>query len=203
MPGLAILLILILGFFAFKNGFSLLSPTGLVSLENSSLTGSFLINKNNLEISAERTIVKFSAPEEAKIITSTGTINATGNFWIEDFAGTMAWNGKDIVLEGTMASLHGSQLDINYEKRSTSTIILKAGSVQAETVNVSSFSQLLTGNLRFENRWNVVLNETPVKLEGYHGSINLQKVGNDTTMLLSGITDGVRVEQDNVLKHIS
>lgn len=203
VPGLAILLVLVLGFFAFKNGFGLLSPTGLVSLENSSMTGSFYITENPVKIPAARTIVRFSAPVEAKIITNSGTINATGNFWIQDFEGTMEWDGDDIILEGTMASVHGSQLDITYERKSSSTIVLKAGSVQAETVNVSSFSHELTGNIRFENRWNVKINDTPVELDGYRGSINIQKVGNDTTMMMAGVSDGIKVEQDNFLKHIT
>jgi hypothetical protein len=202
-PALAILLIFGLGFLAFSNGFGLMSPTGLVALENSTLTGSFNINKDTVQIPAERTIVRFSAPEVAKIITKNGAINGTGSFWIDDFAGTIEWDGKNIVLDGTMASVHGGQLDITYSTRAQSQIILKSGSVQAETVNISSFNQRLTGNLRLENRWNIKMNNTPLGLYGYEGSINIQKVGNDTTLLIAGRTDSVRVEQENVLKNVA
>jgi hypothetical protein len=202
-PVLTVALILVLGFFAFRGGFGFLSPTGLVVLENTTLTGSFYITNNKLAVSADNAAVKFSAPEVARIKTRNGQINGTGSFWIDGFTGTIEWNGKTIELDGTMDSVHGSQLDITYTMKESTTITLTAGSVEASKVNLSSFSSDLTGNLRLEERWTVRTNETPISMTDYEGSVIFQRVNNDTTLYLSGNAEKIRVEQENILKNVA
>lgn len=203
VPGLAILLILGLGFLAFRGGFSLMSPTGLVALENSTLTGSFDITNSGITLSADRTTVKFSAPESARIITKTDEINSSGSFSVNDFAGTISWDKKNIILYGTMESLSGNQLSIKFTNRESATIIMRVGSVEAVTVNISSFREKLTGSIRLENRFNIKLNETPVSLDNYNGNVQIQRVNNITTMNINGKADTTRVEQKNILKNVA
>ncbi len=202
-PVLTAALILVLGFFAFRGGIGVLNPTGLMVLKNTTLTGTFYINDNKLGVSANNAAVKFSAPEVARIKTRGGQINGTGNFWIDGFTGTIAWNGKTIELDGTMASVHGNQLDITYTVREITTITLTAGSVEASKVNISSISSDLTGNLRLEGRWTIRTNETPISISGYDGSIIFQRVNNETTLYLSGNADKIRVEQENIIKNVA
>ncbi len=201
-PIVTVALILVLGFFAFRGGFGFFSPTGLAVLENATLIGSFYINDNKLAVSAENAAVKFSAPEVAVIKTRSGEINGTGSFWIDGFTGTIEWNGKTINLEGTMNSVHGSQLDITYTLKESTTITMTAGSVDASSVNLSSFSSDLTGNLRLEGRWNVKTNETPISMTNYEGRVTFQRVNNETTLYLSGNAEKIRVEQENLLKNV-
>ncbi|MEM2916252.1 MAG: hypothetical protein QXT19_02760 [Candidatus Woesearchaeota archaeon] len=203
IPVLTWALILVLGFFAFRGGIGFLSPTGLVVLQNTTLTGSFYINDNKLAVTADNADIKFSAPVSAIIKTRNGEINGTGSFSISKFSGTIAWNGKTIELDGTMASVHGSQLDITYTRKESTTITLVAGSIEVSKVNLSSFSSDLTGNLRLEDRWTVRTNETPISISGYEGSVIFQRVNNDTILYLSGNAEKIRVEQKNILKNIA
>ncbi len=202
-PVLTVALILVLGFFAFRGGIGFLSPTGLVILENTTLTGSFYITDNKLAVSADNVEVKFSAPEVARIKTRSGEINGTGSFSINGFTGTIEWNGKTILLDGTMDSVHGSQLDITYTRKESTTITITAGSVEAPKVNISSFSSDLTGNLRLEGCWTVRTNETPISITDYEGSVIFQRINNETMLYLSGNADKIRVEQENILKNVA
>lgn len=202
-PVLAILLIFGLGFLAFRNGFSLLSPTGLVALENSTLAGSFDITNTDTTVSADHTTVKFSAPEGARIITKTDEINSSGSFSITDFAGTIRWDTENIILEGNMESLTGNQLSIKFTNRENAMIKMKVGSAEALTVNMSSFSEKLTGSIRLENRFTLKLNQTPVNLEDYNGNVHIQRVNNVTTMMLNGKSEVAKVTQQNILKNIA
>jgi hypothetical protein len=203
VPGLAVVLILLLGFLAFKGGFSLLSPTGLVALDNSTVSGTFDITKSDITVSADHTTIKFSAPESARIITRTDEINSSGNFMVTDFVGTIRWDTKNIILEGNMESLSGSQLNIKFTNRESATVIMRVGSVDALSVNMSSFREKLTGGIRLENRFTIKLNQTLVSFRDYRGSVNYQRVNNITTMMVNGRADNSRVEQENILKNIA
>lgn len=203
VPGIAVAVILLLSVLAFRNGFSILSPTGLVSLENTTMAGSFDITKTDTTVSADHTTVKFSAPEGAKIMTRTDEINSSGSFAITDFVGTIRWDTEKIILEGNMEGLQGNQLSIKFTNRESSTIIMKAGSVEALTVNMSSFSEKLTGSIRLENRFTLKLNQTPVDLSDYNGNVHIQRVNNVTTMMLNGRSDSAKVTQENILKNIA
>jgi len=203
VPGLTVVLILLLGFLAFRGGFSLLSPTGLVALDNSTVSGTFDITKSDVIISADHTAIKFSAPESARITTRTDEINSSGNFMVADFVGTIRWDTKNIVLEGNMESLSGNQLNIKFTNRESATIVMKVGSVEALTVNMSSFSEKLTGSIRLENRFTIKLNQTQVSFRDYQGSVNIQRVNNITTMMVNGRAENSRVEQENIIKNIA
>ncbi len=203
VPGITVAIILLLSVLAFRNGFSILSPTGLVSLENTTMAGSFDITKTDTTVSADHTTVKFSAPEGAKIMTRTDEINSSGSFSITDFVGIIRWDTKQIILEGNMEGLQGNQLSIKFTNRESSTITMKAGSVEALTVNMSSFSEKLTGSIRLENRFTLKLNQTPVDLGDYNGNVHIQRVNNVTTMMLNGRSDSAKVTQENILKNIA
>jgi hypothetical protein len=203
VPGITIAIILLLAVFAFRTGFSILSPTGLVSLENTTMTGSFDISKTDTAVSADHTTVKFSAPEGAKITTKTDEINSSGSFSITDFVGTIRWDTENIILEGDMESLAGNQLSIKFTNRESATITMKAGSIEALTVNMSSFSEKLTGSIRLENRFTLKLNQTPVDIGDYSGTVHIQRVNNVTTMMLNGRSDTAKVTQENILKNIA
>jgi hypothetical protein len=203
VPGITIAVILLLSVLAFRNGFSILSPTGLVSLENATMAGSFDITKTDTTVSADHTTVKFSAPEGAKIMTRTDEINSSGSFSITDFVGTIRWDTKQIILEGNMEGLQGNQLSIKFTNRESSTITMKAGSIEALTVNMSSFSEKLTGSIRLENRFTLKLNQTKVDLGDYSGNVHIQRVNNVTTMMLNGKSDSAKVTQENILKNIA
>lgn len=195
------MVLLVLGFFAFRNGLGF-GPTGLVALSNVTLSGSFDITEQDVSLPVKHTTLRFSAPETARIITSNGEINGSGNFWVEDFAGAISWDGEQFTLEGTMAGLHGQQLDIVFLDREKTEIIVTAGSVEAATINLSRFRQHLTGNLRLENHWTVQLNKTPVQIESFEGSAVFQRVNNATTLYLTGRSEQARVEQEDILKHM-
>ena len=203
VPGITIAVILLLSVLAFRNGFSILSPTGLVSLENTTMAGSFDITKTDTTVSADHTTVKFSAPEGAKIMTRTDEINSSGSFSITDFVGTIRWDTEKIILEGNMEGLQGNQLSIKFTNRENSIITMKAGSVEALTVNMSSFSEKLTGSIRLENRFTLKLNQTRVDLGDYNGNVHMQRVNNITTMMLNGRSDSAKVTQENILKNIA
>ncbi len=203
VPGITIAIIVLLAVLAFRNGFSIMSPTGLVALENTTLTGNFDITNISVTIPAEHASIRFSAPEPARIITKTNEMNGSGNFWIDDFGGIITWDGKTLQLVGDMESLNGNQLSIKFLLRQSVTVILKAGSIEATNVNMSVFSRALTGSMRLENRWTVKLSETPLTLKDYRGNVHFQRVGNTTTMMMSGNADNARIEQDNFIKNVA
>ncbi len=137
VPGITIAIIVLLAVLAFRNGFSIRNPTGLVALENTTMTGNFDITNISVTIPAEHISIRFSAPEPARIITKTNEMNGSGNFWIDDFGGIIAWDGKTLQMVGDMESLNGNQLSIKFTLRQSATIILKAGSIEATNVNMS------------------------------------------------------------------
>ncbi|MEM4240441.1 MAG: hypothetical protein QXM31_04220 [Candidatus Woesearchaeota archaeon] len=203
VPGLTIAIILILAVLAFRNGFSLLSPTGLVALENTSFTGTFDITNITVTIPAEHTSIRFSAPEPARIITKTGEINGSGNFEITDFVGIISWDGKALQLVGNMESMTNGQVSVRFLIRESSTIVLTAGSIEATSANMSVFSRDLTGSIRLEDRWTIKLAETPLTVKGYRGSAHFQRIKNITTMMLKGSADNARIEQENFIKNVA
>jgi hypothetical protein len=203
VPGLAVALIAVLAVLAFRNGFSLLSPTGLVALDNSTFTGNFDITKTSVTIPADHATVKVSAPEPVRIITKSNDMNGTGSFLIEDFAGIITSDGKTLQLVGDMESINGERLSIKFNIRQSTTMILKAGSMEATNVNMTVFSRDLTGSIRLENRWTIKLNQTPVSLRDYKGKVHMQRIGNTTTMMMDGNADNLKIEQKNFIKNVA
>ena len=203
VPGITVLIVIILAVFAFRNGFGIISPTGLVTLENTTLAGTFDITNISVTIPAEHTTVRFSAPEPARIITKTGEINGSGNFEITDFVGIIAWDGSTMQLVGDMETLGNGQVSVRFLNRESTTIILTAGSIEATNANMSIFTKDLTGSIRLENKWTVRLDKTPITIRGYKGSAHLQRIKNITTMMFYGNAASARIEQENFLKNVA
>ncbi|MEM4247613.1 MAG: hypothetical protein QXF14_04855 [Candidatus Woesearchaeota archaeon] len=203
IPGITVIMVIILAVLAFRNGFGIISPTGLVALENTTFVGTFDITNISVTIPAEHTTVKFSAPQPARIMTKNGEINGSGNFEITDFVGILVWDGSTMQLVGNMETLSNGQVSVRFLNRESTTIILNAGSIEATSANMSIFTKDLTGKIRLENKWTINLDKTPVTLRGYKGKAHFQRINNITTMMLDGNSANARIEQENFLKNVA
>lgn len=194
-------LILLLGFFAFRNGFSL-SPTASVVLDNTTLIGTFLINDEPISIPVDHTIVRFSSPDPIRFETSGREINVTGTLWLNDFTGTIAWDGEMITVKGTMEAAHGNGLDIAWSSREKTTLTLTNGVADVSAMNLSSLKLDATGRITLEKRWTAQLNETPFAMKNFEGRIDVQRINNDTTIWFDGSAHSVSITSENLLKSL-
>ena len=194
-------LILLLGFFAFRNGFSL-SPTASVALDNTTLTGAFLINDQPISIPVDNVIVRFTSPDPISFETSGREINVTGSLWLNDFTGAITWNGETIVVKGTMEAAHGNGLDIAWTSREKTTFTLTNGVADVAAMNLSSLKLDATGRVTLEKRWTAQLNETPFTMKSFEGRVNVQRINNDTTVWFDGTAGSITIKNENLLKSL-
>lgn len=193
-----LLLILILGFFAFRGGVGL-GPSGAVTLKNTSVLSTLVI-EDDISIPVENTIVRLSSSDMINIETDGRVINATNSLWLEDFAGTIAWDGERLLAKGTMKSANGAGVSVSWTKRERSVIALQNGVMDVASTNLSSFRQDATGRLTLEGRWTASLNETPLDVENFDGRLYLQRLNNETSLTLEGRAGTVAIEEDNLLR---
>jgi hypothetical protein len=203
IPAATVALLLVLGFFAFKNGFGL-GPTGAVTLGNTSILGNLLIPADDeLTLDVENALIRFSSAQTINIETNGREMSAFSGIWINDFEGTVEWNGERIVVTGTMESANGNGLSIAWTKRERATITLTEGVADIATLNLSSFNRDATGRVTLENRWSTALNETPFAMEDFEGRMYLQRLNNETSLGFEGRAEEVGIETENILKILS
>lgn len=195
------LLILILGFFAFRGGVGL-GPSGAVTLRNSSVLSTLVIG-DEISVPVENTIVRLSSSELIHMETDGRELDASTSLWLDDFEGTIAWDGEHLVVKGTMKSANGNGVSVSWSKRERATITMQSGVVDVATTNLSSFGQDATGRLTLEGRWTASLNETPVDLDDFEGRVYLQRLNNETSMTLEGRAEVVSIEEDNLLRSLT
>lgn len=196
-----LLLIVILGFFAFRGGVGL-SPSGAVTLKNTSVLGTLVI-VDDVRIPVENSIVRLSSSEMINIETDGRVMNATNSLWLDDFAGTIEWDGERLVAKGTMKSAHGAGVSVSWTKRERSVIVMQSGVMDVASTNLSSFSQDATGHLTLEGRWTARLNETPLEIEEFDGRLYLQRLNNETSFTLEGRAGLVWVKEENFLRRLN
>ena len=196
-----LLLIVILGFFAFRGGIGL-SPSGAVTLKNTSVLSTLVI-VDDVRIPVENSIVRLSSSEMINIETDGRVINATNSLWLDDFAGTIEWDGERLVAKGTMKSANGAGVSVSWTKRERSVITLQNGVMDVASTNLSSFSQDATGRLNLEGRWTASLNETPLEVKNFDGRLYLQRLNNETSFTLEGRAGMVWVEEENFLRRLN
>jgi len=192
-------LILLLGFFAFRNGFGT-SPTASVTLDDTSLVGTFLINDQDISIPVSHTIVRFNSADPISFETGGKQISVTGTLWLNDFKGTVAWNGEQIVVKGTMESAHGAGLDIAWSDREKTVMTLTNGVADVSSMNLSSLALDASGRITLEQHWTAQLNATPFRMSGFEGRVYIQRINNDTTIGLEGNAKSLSITQKNLLK---
>lgn len=191
-------LILVLGFFAFRNGLGL---TGAVTLGNTTIISSLLIDDDaTVSIPVQRATVRFSSPESIRISTAGREINLTGSLELRDFDGFVAWDDEQLIAEGTMESAHGAGLDITWTRRERTFITLPSGLADVTTVNLTSFKQKVTGRMTLEGRWTANVNQTPFSMGEFEGRAYLQRVNNQTLLGLEGSAETLGLDEDNLLK---
>lgn len=196
-----LLVVLILGFLAFRNGFGI-GPSGAVTLQNSSVLSTLVI-EDDISIPVENTIVRLSSSELIHMETDGRELDASSSLWLDDFEGTIAWDEEKLVVKGTMKSANGNGVSVSWSKRERATITMQTGVVDVATTNLSSFSQDATGRLTLEGRWTAGLNETPVDIDDFEGRVYLQRLNNETSLTLEGAAGQVAIEQENFLRSLS
>lgn len=194
------LLILILGFFAFRGGVGL-GPSGAVTLKNTSVLSTLVI-ADDISIPVEKTIVRLSSSELIHMETDGRELDASTSLWLDDFEGAVAWDGGKLVVKGTMKSANGNGVSVSWSKRERATITMQSGVVDVATTNLSSFSQEATGRLTLEGRWTAGLNGTPVEMADFEGRVYVQHLNNETSVTLEGRADQVSIEEDNLLRRL-
>ncbi len=204
LPIATVAALLFFGFFAFRNGISF-SPTGAATLENTSLIGILLIgDDDDISIPVDHALVRFYSPDTIFFKTSGRTLNVTGKIWVDDFDGSVAWDGEQIIVEGTMKSAHGTGLDVTWTRREHTTITLMNGVADVDRMNLSSLVRSsATGRVTLENRWTAQLNETPFRMNDFDGRLYLQRINNETSLGLEGWADSLKIEEKNLLKKLS
>lgn len=196
-----LLLIVILGFFAFRGGIGL-SPSGAVTLKNTSVLSTLVI-VDDVRIPVENSIVRLSSSEMINIETDGRIINATNSLWLDDFAGIIEWDGERLLAKGTMKSANGAGVSISWTKLERSRIVLQNGVIDVASTNLSSFSRDATGRLTLEGRWTASLNETPLEVKNFDGRLYLQRLNNETSFTLEGRAGLVWVEEENFLRRLN
>jgi hypothetical protein len=200
MPAIALGALILLGIFAFRTTFSL-GPTGAATLNDATFIAILLID-GNIGIPVPHAIVRFNSPEFIKIQSSGREINTTGNLWLDNFDGTIRWNGEHLLAEGTMDSAHGAGLDITWPRRERTTILLNNGVADVAAMNLSSFKREATGRVTLENRWTARLNETPFSISNFDGRVYLQRINNETALVFEGRA-ALNIGAENLLKIIT
>jgi hypothetical protein len=195
-------LILLLGFFAFRNGFGS-TPTASVTLDDTTFIGTFLINEQDISIPVSHTIVRFTSADPISFETGGREINVTGTLWLNDFMGTITSNGEQIIVKGTMDAAHGAGLDIAWSRREKSTLLLTNGVADVSTMNLSSLALDATGRITLEHHWTAQLNETPFRMSGFNGRVYVQRINNDSTIVLEGDAKSLSITQKNLLKTLA
>ncbi len=195
-------LILLLGFFAFRNGFGS-TPTASVTLDDTALIGTFLINDQDISIPVSHTIVRFNSADPISFETGGREINVTGTLWLNDFTGTLAWNGEHVIVKGTMEAAHGAGLDIAWSSREKTVLTLTNGVADVSMMNLSSLALDATGRITLEHHWNTQLNDTPFRMSGFEGRVYIQRINNDTTLGLEGNAKSLSITEENLLKTLA
>jgi hypothetical protein len=197
MPLVSVLVLLLLGVFAFRNGVG--SPTAAVTLENTTLSGALILDRA-IEIPVEYADIRFNSATNAILETSGRSINVSGSVFLQGFTGTIAWDGESLVLEGAMARAQGTGVDVVWAKQEQTTITFPNGLIDITAMNLSTFKQVTSGKVTLEGRWTAQLNETPVTLTDFSGRVYLQHVSNVTTFGIEGVADTLRIKDNNILK---
>jgi hypothetical protein len=199
LPLLTIVLLLTLGFFAFRGGFTGMDATGLVTLGNTSLMSSLLIS-DEISIAIDHSMLTVNSGEKIVIETDGRTINVSGGLDLRDFDGTVEWDGDAIVAEGSMESLSGGGVDIIWKQREKAVITMTSGLAEVHALELGSFSRDATGRIALEGRLSFQLNQTPLAIKDFSGRVYLQHVNNDTTLGLEGTAGHVSIEAENIIK---
>ncbi len=189
--------LLILGFFVFKMGGS--SPTGALTLENTTLISTFIVTKD-ISIPIDDTTVQLNSAEPILIKTEGREMNITGDIRLEHVEGRVLWDGEYIVLEGTLQSAHGSGIDITWTRRERTQITLTSGVVDVTNSSMASLEEPATGRITLEEKWTAELNETPLNMNDFKGRIYLQRINNATTLGFEGIAATLNIKEKNLLK---
>lgn len=203
-PIITIALLVLLGFFAFRNGFNFsLMPTGAVTLENTTIIATMLIpTDNEISIPIKNAIVRISSSEIIQVFSGGREVNITERVWLQTFNGKLGWDTEKIVLEGTMEAAHAERTSISWPKRERAIIYITSGIADVAATNLSSFSETATGKIMLEKKWTAQLNQTPIAMKDFEGRVYLQRYNNETVLVFEGNAQALNIEEDNLLKKL-
>jgi len=166
--------------------------TSTVIKEQYTVSGNLILSDYSIDLKQTDIDIIF---QDITVLADDMTINLKfeTSLHITNFDGTLVWDSEKITIAGALAEYLADIVTINWKDEKNIHLEVNKGKVLISKANLEVFDPITSGNIKFENKLDISLENDQIHLDKYTGSID-STAGSFHSVTLNGLVNDFYVE---------